>query len=1142
MSSPLVDRTEPIPGYKLLERLGSGGFGEVWKCEAPGGIQKAIKFVYGDMEASGDESTLADREYKALERIKQVRHPFILSLERYDIVDGRLFILTELADCNLWDRFREYRNKGQPGIPREELLRYLHEAAEALDMMNEEHQLQHLDIKPQNLFLVHRHIKVADFGMTKVFEGMRATITGGVTPVYAAPETFEGWISRHCDQYSLAIVYQELLTGVRPFNGSNTKQLLLQHLTAAPNLMPLPEADRQAVGRALSKKPDERFSSCLELIETLQRAMPGIAPRNGHSSTVPLTAPQSPPNSRLLPPRPRESSLPPVNGAAPQTLERPSVTPGEPTPHPTELTGPGVLQPTVIIGVGGLGGRVVQALHSAMADRFGDPAAISSLRFLALDTDGDALAQLTGARKAPLPSDSSAHLKLHRASHYAGPESPVAVDAWLDRNLLFRMPRAPATMGIRAFGRLAFLGHRRLVAGRLKTLLEAVLTPSALADADRATGLGLRTNRPRVVVVAGIGGGGSGMITDLAYLAMATLKSLGCADGDMAGVLLAPPTDAKPHALANACATLTEIEHFGRSDSQYELRMRPRDPVHRDSAPPFHRITIVPMAPAGEENATRLAIGQAAGLLIDEMLTPAGRCIETARRDAHVRSILGTTAEVAATYRIAWPRTRLIRRAALRLTERILKLWTSKDHAQIRPSVAEWLEEQWTSRRLQPELLIERLHEACAAAVGQDPETKLDAAIAPLKDRAALGTRLDGYSACAVLDDVLELVGKPLFKGEAEHTPGLLQKIIGESTKPLADEYDKKLAEMAVHFIEQPGLRMAAAEETIHQLTARLQQFIKTYETIYFSLEREVSELYKRLFPLIGQLDTGALGARRSTTAAEVIELLRAYPKKRFQSMVAGFALSTYRGMLGAAPEFLREVNYCRERLGECASLVQRASADVAVSTALGPGRDFFPGGGSNVEDAARSMADELSEADLQAFDERLQGQLRKTFKSLVNWCLDSGCDPAALLDAIQQQAAAYLSERLGAHGPADVFFQHFGGDDQAAHRALAAVVEDTMPHAATRSGATGEMFVLAVPKGQAGDRLFEMVEQALPGEQVIRAEAINEIVFRREFLSVPFTDLAPLGTAARDAYRNLLTSETPPHSRCDIKWIVPQK
>src|SRR5262245_6400869 len=203
---------EPIPGYRLLDRLGGGGFGEVWRAVAPGGMHKAIKFVYGDMSNAGDNGQRAEQELKAMKRVLQVRHPFILSLERFDIIEGQLLIVMELADRNLWDRFKECRTQGLPGIPREELLGYMEETAEALDLMNGEYQLQHLDIKPQNLFLVSNHIKVADFGLVKDLEGSHASVTGGITPVYAAPETFDGRVSRYSDQYSLGIVYQELLT------------------------------------------------------------------------------------------------------------------------------------------------------------------------------------------------------------------------------------------------------------------------------------------------------------------------------------------------------------------------------------------------------------------------------------------------------------------------------------------------------------------------------------------------------------------------------------------------------------------------------------------------------------------------------------------------------------------------------------------------------------------------------------------------------------------------------------------------------------------------------------------------------------------------------------------------------------------
>src|SRR3954451_25267520 len=265
---------EPIPGYKLIERLGGGGFGEVWKAEVPGGLFKAMKFVYGDLQAAdSDDGARAEQELKAMSRVKTVHHPFILSLERYDIIDGQLIIVMELADRTLWDRFKECRQQGLPGIPRNELLIYIEETAEALDLMNNQFQLQHLDIKPQNLFLVFNHVKVADFGLVKDLGNMAAaTITGGVTPVYAAPETFDGWLSRFSDQYSLAIVFQELLTGQRPFQGSTMRQLVMQHLQSPPDLGPLPAADRPAVARALAKDPADRFPTCLEFIQQLREA------------------------------------------------------------------------------------------------------------------------------------------------------------------------------------------------------------------------------------------------------------------------------------------------------------------------------------------------------------------------------------------------------------------------------------------------------------------------------------------------------------------------------------------------------------------------------------------------------------------------------------------------------------------------------------------------------------------------------------------------------------------------------------------------------------------------------------------------------------------------------------------------------
>jgi serine/threonine protein kinase len=272
---PLIKEpdTEPIPGYRLMEPLGQGGFGEVWKCEAPGGLFKAIKFVQGSMNTLEAQRCQAQQEWNALQRIKAIRHPFLLGMDRVEVVENELIIVMELADRSLLDVFRECQRAGLPGIPREELLSYLREAAEVLDVINLHHNLQHLDIKPANLFLVNHHVKVGDFGLVKgLAEGADEPGAGtlpGITPLYCAPEMLQGKVSKRSDQYSLAVVYQELLTGKLPFEARNPRELLLKRATREPDLSPLPEAERRIVARALTRDPERRFNSCTEFVRAL---------------------------------------------------------------------------------------------------------------------------------------------------------------------------------------------------------------------------------------------------------------------------------------------------------------------------------------------------------------------------------------------------------------------------------------------------------------------------------------------------------------------------------------------------------------------------------------------------------------------------------------------------------------------------------------------------------------------------------------------------------------------------------------------------------------------------------------------------------------------------------------------------------
>src|SRR4051795_1129608 len=154
---------EPIPGYRLLRRVGSGGSGEVWRAEGPGGLPVALKLIRPFDKLGG-------RERSNLRILRAVRHPNLLAYFGAWTFDELLVIGMELADRSLWDRFKIQAESGLAGIPLEELLNVLGEGAKVIDFLNEpRHELDgkagvavfHRDIKPQNIMLLGGGVKVA---------------------------------------------------------------------------------------------------------------------------------------------------------------------------------------------------------------------------------------------------------------------------------------------------------------------------------------------------------------------------------------------------------------------------------------------------------------------------------------------------------------------------------------------------------------------------------------------------------------------------------------------------------------------------------------------------------------------------------------------------------------------------------------------------------------------------------------------------------------------------------------------------------------------------------------------------------------------------------------------------------------------
>lgn len=555
MASSTGLKSDVILGYRILKRIGAGGFGEVWAAEAPGGLQKAVKILYG----YHDERRAQD-ELKSLDRIKQLRHPFLLSLERIEVVDNQLVVITELADRSLGEVFDSYASSGQSGIPREELLEYMRQAAEALDFIATEHKLQHLDVKPENLLLVGKHAKLADFGLVKDLRDNTQSLMGGLTPQFAAPELFDGRPSMQSDQYALAIVYQEMLTGKRPFSGSTLAQLAAQHMHAQPDLSALPKNDRATIARALSKKPELRFPSCRVMVAELA-------------------------DQRLISRNKKRSQIPSLKGSdtAVRTAGGGATTPASSTgmfqtadlhgesrklqlaPPPALLNASHGVGPTLIVGIGRLGTRIVQRLKRVANDRLGPLHQLGAIRLLCVDTDRVSLTDATTCTGdlAPLEAGETLSLPLRRPEDYRTRSDRHK--NWLNRRWIYNVPKTLQTEGLRPLGRLALIDNFPAVIEQLQAVIGAIAPPEVTARAADRLGIEALPQRARVFLVGAISGGvASGTLLDLAYTIRLLLEEHSLRSASLHGLFLHGTRKQQADSgipVANTFAFLTELRH-----------------------------------------------------------------------------------------------------------------------------------------------------------------------------------------------------------------------------------------------------------------------------------------------------------------------------------------------------------------------------------------------------------------------------------------------------------------------------------------------------------------------------------------------------------------------------------------------------
>jgi serine/threonine protein kinase len=283
-----VQPREELGRYRLLEPIGRGGMATVFAGEH-NALRRpvAIKVLHPHLT---DDSVMARRILTEACTIAALHHPGLVEI--FDVgvtTDGRTFLVMERLNGEpLSERLLRGRLTEERAVVFARQLASVLEVAHAAGVI-------HRDLKPENVFLVvdtdvsgGERVKLLDFGIAKhnVVEHER-TRSGMVlgTPAYMAPEQCSGTgeIDARTDVYALGVLIYRMVTGILPFAGTNTDEILAEHAFCRPApaamLAPVSAAFSVIIDRCLAKRPADRFASMAELGAALRALNSATAPR-----------------------------------------------------------------------------------------------------------------------------------------------------------------------------------------------------------------------------------------------------------------------------------------------------------------------------------------------------------------------------------------------------------------------------------------------------------------------------------------------------------------------------------------------------------------------------------------------------------------------------------------------------------------------------------------------------------------------------------------------------------------------------------------------------------------------------------------------------------------------------------------------
>ena len=267
---------QTISHFKIQEKLGAGGMGEVYLAEDTQLDRKvALKFLLTQYTSDPEAVERFKREAKAAAALN---HPNIITVHEVGEHEGQTFIAMEYV------KGESLRDRMKRELSSEDALELISQVCEGLSKAHKA-DIVHRDIKPENIMIDEDgRVRVLDFGLAKLRNVSKLTQTATTlgTLNYMSPEQLQGLeIDARTDTWSVGVVLYEILTGKLPFGGDYEANLIYSILNDEP--APIPTDDvlqglDNLISEALAKNSEERYARISELQADLHKIQKGVVP------------------------------------------------------------------------------------------------------------------------------------------------------------------------------------------------------------------------------------------------------------------------------------------------------------------------------------------------------------------------------------------------------------------------------------------------------------------------------------------------------------------------------------------------------------------------------------------------------------------------------------------------------------------------------------------------------------------------------------------------------------------------------------------------------------------------------------------------------------------------------------------------